>query len=451
MNIILILLSIFAGVCLYVGILHLLIGWQRLQPALHICFGLCSLSVCGYLLALIAQYQAITVEDYIYARKCVSGLGFIFTVCITWFVAVYTNLKPVRIILVLNSLYLICFVINLISPAGILYSHITKIYSFYLPWGEVITYPEGSINPFIRFQVLSLISSSIFVLYACYVQYQRDNKQAVISLAVSIAIMLGLGVHDRLIDLQVFKSVYLIEFGFLSFILMMSLRLTRELFQAVKLRQQLLESERLRKIAVEEERNRLARDLHDSVSQTLFSVATIAEAVPRVWQLHPEIAQEKLEELAQLTQGALAEMRSLLVELRPSRLGEKLLGELLQQLTKAVQGRANIQIITTVTGDQPLPEEIKLVFYRVMQEALNNIIKHAQSTQVSVSFEGNSEYIKLCISDNGCGFDVKDTPSDHLGIAIMKERAESIGASFQLESYLGQGTKVVLTWVINSG
>jgi signal transduction histidine kinase len=430
MNILPIILSICAGVCLYVGILHILIGWQRLQPALHICFGLSSLLACSYILGMIAMYQSKNIENYIYARKWVSGSGFIFAVFLTWFIAIYTNFKPVRLILVLNSLYLFYFLSNLISPIGIPYSRISQLSNFSLPWGELITYPDGTrINPLIKFQVIGLISLSIFSLYACYRQYLRGEKQAAISLFVSIVILMGVAVNDRLIDLRVFKSVYLAQFGFMSFVLIMSLRLTRELFQVVKLRQQLLESDRLRKIAVEEERNRLARDLHDSVSQTLFSVATIAETVPRVWQRHPEIAQEKLEELAQLTQGALAEMRSLLVELRPSGLRDKSLGELLKQLTKAVQGRAKIQIITTVTGDRPLPEDVKLVFYRVTQEALNNIIKYAQPTQVSVILQGNSDWIKLCISDNGCGFDVKDIPSGHLGIEIMKERAESISAN----------------------
>jgi signal transduction histidine kinase len=451
MNIIPIILSICTGICFYLSILHFLISWQGLKPALHIPFGLCSLFGSSYILGMIAMYQAVNIENYIYARKWVSGSGYIFAVCLIWFVAVHTNFKPVRLILVLNGLYLICFVINLISPASISYSHISQLSNFSLPWGELITHPEGMINPLIRFQLFNFISLIIFTLYASYHQYLHGEKRSAIDLGVSIVMLLGIAVHDRFIDLGVFQSVYLCQFGFMYFVLIMSLRLIKELFKSVKLRQQLLESDHLREIAVEEERNRLARDLHDSVSQTLFSVATIAETVPRVWQRHPEIAQEKLEELAGLAQGALAEMRSLLVELRPSGLRDKSLGELLKQLTKAVQGRAKIQIITTVTGDQPLPEEVKLVFYRVTQEALNNIIKHAQSTQVDVSFQGNSEYIKLCIFDNGCGFNVKDTSSGHLGIEIMRERAESIGATFKLESYPGKGTKVVLTWVIQSG
>ncbi|MEH2208364.1 MAG: sensor histidine kinase [Nostoc sp.] len=190
----------------------------------------------------------------------------------------------------------------------------------------------------------------------------------------------------------------------------------------------------------------IARDLHDSVSQTLFTVATIAEALPRVWKRNSETAQQGLEELAQLTQGALAEMRNLLVELRPNGLVEKPLGELLHQLTKGIQGRANLQVITTVEGDRSLSNEVKLVFYRITQEALNNIIKYAQATLVSVSLGSDSQKMVLHISDNGCGFDSNKIPSGHLGIAIMKERAESIGAIFYLSSNLGEGTEIVLSW-----
>lgn len=196
------------------------------------------------------------------------------------------------------------------------------------------------------------------------------------------------------------------------------------------------------------ERNRLARDLHDSVSQTLFTVATIAEALPRVWKRNPEIAQQRLEELAQMTQGALAEMRNLLIELRPSGLADKPLGELLKQLTQGIKGRASLLVITTVEGDRPLSNEVKLVFYRITQEALNNIIKYAEASQILVNLHGDSQKMVLRISDNGCGFDSNKIPSGHLGILIMKERAESIGATFHLKSYPGKGTEIVLSWSI---
>ncbi|WP_392531698.1 sensor histidine kinase [Nostoc sp. C117] len=439
-------LNIFAGICLYVGLLHLLIASGRLKPALHLSFGLTCLIIFSYILALIAKYKAIDVDDYINARKLLSSLGYIDGVFTLWFVALYTKFKPVRLLLALNTLYFICLLINQVSPTGILYSHISRLSSIPLPWGEPITHPEGTLNPLVGFQFLALISNVVFAFYACYRQYQRGEKQAALILALSLAIFVGTVQCDRLVDLGKIKSMYIAEYGFLSFVVIMSLHLVKDLMQAMKLRKQLIESERLRKIAVELERNRLARDLHDSVSQTLFTMATIAEALPRVWQRNPEVAQQGLDELAQLTQGALAEMRNLVIELRPSGLTDKPLGELLQQLIKGILGRASLQIITTVEGDRPLSDDVKLVFCRITQEALNNIIKHAKATQVSVSLHGDSQGIVLRIIDNGCGFDYNKIPSGHLGIAIMKERAEFIGAIFHLSSYPGKGTEIVLSW-----
>ncbi len=381
MTLIPIIFSLVAGISLYIGLLHLLIACGRLKPWLHFFFGLSSLISFGYVLALIAQYQAINVDDYINVRKLITSLGYIFGITTVRFVSIYTNVKPICLILVLNSLYIISLLINQISPTGILYSYISSISSVSLPWGESISYAEGTLTPLFSFQLLALICNTIYgfsacyIQYrrvygfsACYIQYRRGEKKAGFTLGLSLAILIATVQHDRLVDLGKIQFIYLAEFGFLSFIVIMSLSLSKDLIQAVKLREQLLESERLRKIAVELERNRLARDLHDSVSQTLFTVATTAEALPRVWKRNPDIAEQGLEELAQLTQGALAEMRNLLIELRPSGLAEKPLTELLQQVTLAISGRASLQVTTTIVqGDYPLSNEVKLVFYRITQ------------------------------------------------------------------------------------
>ncbi|MBD2518831.1 sensor histidine kinase [Nostoc sp. FACHB-973] len=442
-----IILGIVAGICLYIGLLHLLIACGKLQTALHFCFGLLCLGSVVYILALILTYQATNVEHYISAKKLLSSIGYIYGITIVWFIALYTKVKPVRLILVLNSLYVISLLINQISPTGILYSHISNLSSISLPWGESITSPKGTPNPLFSFQLLALISNTVFLFYACYRQYRCGEKQAALIVCLSVAILIGTVQHDRLVDLGTIKSIYLAEFGFMSFVVIMSLRLTKELIQAVKLREKLIESEQLRKIAVEIERNRLARDLHDSVSQRLFSVATIAEALPRVWQRYPETAQQGLEELVQLTQGALAEMRNLLLDLRSSSLTEKPLSKLLEQLIEAILGRTSLQVITKLEGDRPVSDEVKLVFCRITQEALNNIIKHAQATQLSVSFHSDSQKMVLRIRDNGHGFDVTKISPDRLGIAIMKERAQSIGGSFQLKSCPGEGTEIILSWL----
>ncbi len=120
--------------------------------------------------------------------------------------------------------------------------------------------------------------------------------------------------------------------------------------------------------AITAERNRLARELHDAVTQTLFSASLIAEVLPEIWVMDEGEARKSTEELRQLTRGALAEMRTLLLELRPAALSQARLTELLKQLCDAVTGRARLPIDLNIAGDCEMPPEIKLTFYRVAQE-----------------------------------------------------------------------------------
>lgn len=211
-----------------------------------------------------------------------------------------------------------------------------------------------------------------------------------------------------------------------------------------------IENARLRheaeKAAVDAERNRLARDLHDSVTQTLFSVAAIAEALPRVWHSRPETVEKALEELLRLTQGALAEMRNLLLELRPAVLVEKPMDELLHQLADAMMGRTRMQVTTTVVGEQSLPPDVKIAFYRIAQEALNNVTKHARAGHVKLGLYFEADQVELHISDNGRGFDPESIAPHQWGVNIMAERAEAIKADFDLESQADQGTQITVVW-----
>jgi signal transduction histidine kinase len=201
--------------------------------------------------------------------------------------------------------------------------------------------------------------------------------------------------------------------------------------------------------AVVAERSRLARELHDAVTQTLFSASLIAEALPAAWDSDPDEGRELLQELRQMSRGALAEMRALLMELRPAALIEADLSDLLHQLAEAASGREGLPVTVTIEGQCDLPPEIRVALYRITQEALNNVVKHAYASQVTVHLccipavkGGGSQLVELCISDDGCGFDTKDVPSDHLGLDIMRERAQAIGATIQIESQSGRGTRV---------
>ena len=210
--------------------------------------------------------------------------------------------------------------------------------------------------------------------------------------------------------------------------------------------ERVLAGEQREEAAAAAERERLARDLHDAVTQSLFSVSAIAEALPVVWERDQPAARRGLEELRQLTQGALAEMRTLLLELRPSALTEQRLDLLLHQLTEAMAGRTRVPVTIQVTGDCVLPPEVRIALYRIAQEALNNTTKHARATEVRVELDCRPEYARLHISDDGRGFDPEHVQPGHLGMDIMRERAQGIGATIRVESQPEQGTYVQVEW-----
>ncbi|MDZ7844637.1 MAG: GAF domain-containing protein [Anaerolineales bacterium] len=203
---------------------------------------------------------------------------------------------------------------------------------------------------------------------------------------------------------------------------------------------------RAEKTAVAEERNRLARDLHDAVTQTLFSASIIAEVLPRIWEKDQEAGKQRLNELKELTRGALAEMRTLLMELRPKAVLEAKFDELLEQLTSGFIGRTRTPIEYNLEVDGSLPDEVKVALYRILQESLNNIAKHARAESVFIHIKVRDEAAEMIIRDDGRGFNPAAVPVNSLGVDIMKERAGEINADLDIVSEIGQGTEVSVTW-----
>ncbi len=209
--------------------------------------------------------------------------------------------------------------------------------------------------------------------------------------------------------------------------------------------------EQAQALAAIEERQRLAQNLHDTVNQSLFSASIIAEVLPRLWERKPQEGQEALEDLRRLIRGALAEMRGLLAELRPVVLIDTDLGDLLQQLGDALTGRANVPVAVQVTGTDFLPMEVRIVFYRLGQEALNNIAKHANATAVTIHlrYENNSK-VELRIRDNGRGFAPDTVPIGHYGLSMMGERAQAVGATLVINSQPSEGTEIFVHWTTST-
>jgi signal transduction histidine kinase len=198
------------------------------------------------------------------------------------------------------------------------------------------------------------------------------------------------------------------------------------------------------RLAVVEERQRLARELHDSVTQSLYSATLLTEVARRAAAACDiEEAQGVLDELGAITQQALKEMRLLVYELRPPTLEQKGLVGALQQRIDAVEGRAGIQARLLVEGEIEPEPYVEEALYRIGQEALNNALKHASADAVTVRIGASDNLIEMQVADDGRGFDPASTDErGGMGLTTMRERAERVGGTFTVLSSPGKGTMV---------
>jgi signal transduction histidine kinase len=225
-------------------------------------------------------------------------------------------------------------------------------------------------------------------------------------------------------------------------------------------RQQRLLQDRSRQIAVLEERQRLARELHDSVTQLIFSMTLIAQSIAPAWRRDPDEGEKRVQRLLALSQSALAEMRALLTELRPSagrsplpaatglqRLEREDLLAAVGHYAAEIGGSKLRLVINPQSFRERLPLSLAEPLYRIAQEALNNVVKHAQAQQVTITLQREKTAVRLTICDNGCGFVVERAAElpGHMGLATMHERIEAAGGTLQINSEPGQGTAVVAT------
>jgi len=212
-----------------------------------------------------------------------------------------------------------------------------------------------------------------------------------------------------------------------------------------------IENARLRvqaeQAAILQERSRLARDLHDSVTQLLYSLTLLVEAGRRLAQSGDWTrVDEALARLGEISQQAFKEMRLLVYELRPLALKRAGLVRALQQRLDTVERRAGIDTTLTVDGNVELPARLEEELYHIAQEALNNALKHAAATTIAVYITANERRIALEIHDDGKGLDLSAASSEGgIGLSSMRERAEKLGGTLTLTSVPGQGTTVTVT------
>lgn len=204
--------------------------------------------------------------------------------------------------------------------------------------------------------------------------------------------------------------------------------------------------DRAKQVAVKNERNRIANELHDTISQTLWSVILITERLPIIWEIDKEQGQTSLHTVHQLAENALEEMRALLLELRPSALEDEKLGDIIRQVATIIAKRAGLDVSIEIENQEAVPSEVHFVLYRVVQEALNNVAHHALASQIKVYYSSLSGRVEIRIEDNGIGFDPTAIEAGRLGISIMRDRIDNIGGHVEIMSKKDGGTTIRIRW-----
>jgi signal transduction histidine kinase len=195
-------------------------------------------------------------------------------------------------------------------------------------------------------------------------------------------------------------------------------------------------------LAVFEERQRLARELHDSVSQALYGISLGANTARTLLERDPQKALEPINYCLSLAEAGLTEMRALIFELRPDSLETEGLVAALGKQAAALQARHQIKVVTDLCKEPQVTLEVKETVYRVALEAMQNTIKHALASTLNLHLTEMGDELVLEVKDDGQGFDPQESFPGHLGLRSMQERVEQCGGTFQIQSSSGKGTYV---------
>lgn len=266
---------------------------------------------------------------------------------------------------------------------------------------------------------------------------------------VVLAVLFSANRYDSLVAAGVLDAPYVQPFAFPTFLLLATIHIAhrlgtgRERPVTPRSSPTVLRLTALEEAAVTDERHRIARDLHDSVSQTLFSTAMLAEALPGTLDRDPVTGREHAVQIRAMTLDALSNLRMALSDLRHPTTEAASLRDLLHDLGSGIGASVVVEVDVPV-GPEP-PPDVKLAAYRVAQEALVNASRHGLPTQIVARLDQRGGGLALSIVDDGVGFEA-GAATGHHGLRIMRERAERAAAELTIESEPGHGTRVTLIW-----
>ncbi|OUM84327.1 MAG: histidine kinase [Bacillus thermozeamaize] len=203
--------------------------------------------------------------------------------------------------------------------------------------------------------------------------------------------------------------------------------------------------------AIVEERQRLARELHDAVSQQLFAISMTATAVGRTMDRDFEKARRQIHLIEEMASVAQSEMRALLLHLRPVHLEGKRLSEGLLELLHELRAKVPIEMTWEMEEEIQLPRGIEDHLFRIVQEALSNALRHSKASKLDLKLHCPGETIRLLIQDNGVGFDLNEKKRTSYGLESMRERVNEIGGTLSIITAPGKGTRIDIRVPILTG
>lgn len=190
-----------------------------------------------------------------------------------------------------------------------------------------------------------------------------------------------------------------------------------------------------------EERNRLAREIHDTLAQSLAGITLQLETADALLDAQPESARQALQKALSLSRASLEDARSSVMDLRAAPLEKRTLAEALEALVSQRAAEMNLKArFEAVGGDQPLPVRIEAAVYRMVQEALTNVVRHSDAEHLTVRYTATPEQVSLLIEDDGKGFNTDEIPKGRFGLVGMNERARLLGGCLRVDSQPGGGT-----------
>jgi signal transduction histidine kinase len=459
-------IAVVAGLCLALGLLYLFIGIRRPSDrTLNLLFALFALAYAGAIMTARSSFMADTLDEFASASRIsaiFAALGF---TALLWFVAAYTRVRPTILLWVTTVAFGIFGLAGIFIPDLVV--NVTQgVESVTLPWDETLLMLQNQPPALLPLVSAALIATIIYVVVADVKQFRRGERDAALALAIGVGWFIFTVVEELAVNLTGLDVVILSDFGFLGFVVAMSLQMVNNAIETetellnyrsnlesmVNERSTQLEEAQAQLLsqvevqATSAERSRLARELHDVVTQLLFSINLVAGSLPKLWERDPDMARRSTAELQRLTRGALAEMRTLLRELRPHTIAETDLALLVTHLSDGLAARHDIPATVRVEMDGRLPPNVHVAIYRIAQEAMSNIAKHANASSLTVTLVGTDARVDLSVVDDGYGFDLPDVRTGAMGLDIMQERADDIGARLVVASQPDIGTRVDVAW-----